>query len=159
MPKKDKQNKEPSEADPRASWEEGGVQESEDDKAYKDDKSEPSAQFISSLQSNFQAQLIEMQAVMQETFNKQVLAMQSSFEKQLAVVIARQEAHAKLKLSQEEAGPQPSKTYPNRQPEVAPSTVELSVLQPDSLAGTVRTQIVPQVVAMEHTRPIRGPVH
>jgi hypothetical protein len=59
MPKKDKQSKEPSEADPRASWEDsaGGVQESEDDKSSKDDKSEPSAQFISSLQSNFQAQL------------------------------------------------------------------------------------------------------
>jgi hypothetical protein len=38
MPKKDKQNKEPSEADPRASWEDE-VQESEDDKSSKDDKS------------------------------------------------------------------------------------------------------------------------
>ena len=75
MPTKDKQNKEPSEADPRAAGEEGGVQESEDDKSSKGDKSEPSAQFISSLQSNFQAQLIEMQAAMQETFNNQVLAM------------------------------------------------------------------------------------
>jgi hypothetical protein len=74
MPKKHKRNKEPSEADPRASWEEGGVQESEDDKSSKDDKSEPSAQFISTLQLNFHSQITEMQAAMQETFNKQVLA-------------------------------------------------------------------------------------
>ncbi len=65
MPKKDKLNKEPSDADPRASWEEG-VQESEDDKSSKEVKSGDPTQVITTLQSQFQAQIIEMQEAMQE---------------------------------------------------------------------------------------------
>ena len=133
MPKKDKQNKEPSEADPRASWEEA-VQESEDDKSSKDDKSGDSTQVFTMLQAQFQAQLVEMQ----ENFNKQVLAMQATFDKQLAVVTARQESQAKLQVSQAEAGPHPPKTKNDyRQPEFA--MFDVSAKQKDGLTVALVT--------------------